>query len=521
MVSGLQNRYSQKSAALQRDRRVSRRTLAASATRGTQSMIGAPAFAAVPRVRLSGLPTARKASVAHLVGICGSGMKALAEMLGGLGWTVSGSDLQPASDTLELLRRKGFRVHRGHADEFLPSNADLLIYSPAITDSNPERQQAERLGIPQWSYNQMLGELMQTRVGISIAGTHGKSTTTAMVASVLRDAGLSPSVVIGAELVDKGVSGWAGESDLFVVESCEYQKNFLTLSPKHVVLTGIEADHFDFFHDLRETREAFAEFVSRLPSDGHLVIRGDCEATRIAAASSLAEIATFSLRDCTDWWAADLRPTSDGIRFRIFRGETFFTEVCLRIPGRHNVLNAVAAAAMCHHVGASAIAIREGLSDFRGTKRRFEVLGSWRGVTLIDDYAHHPTAVMATLRTAREQFPGRRLLCAFQPHQESRTRALLDDFAECFDAADEVFLAPIFTARENCSEAAEQTNAELAERLAARGKSVRLLSSLDRLADELDDAARLGDVLITMGAGDINRIQHELTRRIQRHSATR
>lgn len=503
-------------------------------------MIGAPAFATVPRVRLSGLPTARKAGTAHLVGICGSGMKALAEMLGGLGWTVSGSDLQPATDTLDLLRRKGFRVHRGHSDEFLPSNADLLVYSPAITDSNPERQQAERLGIPQRSYNQMLGELMKTRVGISIAGTHGKSTTTAMVASVLRDAGLSPSAVIGAELIGRGdlrsgeaagsgdprqalggVSGWAGESDLFVVESCEYQKNFLTLCPKHVVLTGIEADHFDFFHDLRETREAFAEFVSRMPSDGNLIIRGDCETTRIAAASSLAEIETFSLRDCTDWWAADLRPTSEGIRFRIFHGETFFTEVSLRIPGRHNVLNAVAAAAMCHHVGASAIAIREGLGEFCGTKRRFEVLGSCRGVTLIDDYAHHPTAVTATLRTAREQFPGRRLLCAFQPHQESRTRALLDDFAESFDAADEVFLAPIFTAREKCPEAAERTNAELAERLAARGKSVRLVSSLDRLADELDDAARLGDVLITMGAGDINRIQHELTRRIQRHPATR
>ena len=499
-------------------------------------MISAPELATLPRVQPSGLPTGQ---VAHLVGICGSGMKALAELLGGLGWVVSGSDLQPPSDTLELLRGKGFRVHRGHSEEFVPSNADLLIYSPAITDSNPERQQAERLGIPQWSYNQMLGELMKTRIGISIAGTHGKSTTTAMIASVLRDAGLSPSAVIGAELIGQGdlrsgeaagpgdprraqgVSGWAGESELFVVESCEYQRNFLTLSPKHVVLTGIEADHFDFFRDLRETREAFAEFVSRLPSDGHLIIRGDCEATRIAAASSLAQIETFSLRECTDWWAADLRPTSEGMRFRLFYGETFFTEVCLRVPGRHNVLNAIAAAAMCHHVGASAVAIREGLSEFRGTKRRFEVLGSWGGVTLIDDYAHHPTAVMATLRTAREQFPGRRLLCAFQPHQESRTRALLEDFVECFDAADEVFLAPIFTARENCPEAAERTNAELAERLMSRGKSVRLLSSLDRLTDELDDAVRPGDVLITMGAGDINRIQHELTRRLQRHSATR
>ena len=411
-------------------------------------MIVAPVFAAVPRKRLSGLPTARECPVAHLVGICGSGMKALAEMLSGLGWTISGSDLQPPPDSLELLGRKGFQVHHGHAQEFVPCDADLLIYSPAIAAFNPERVRAEQLGIPQWSFHELLGELMKSRVGVSIAGTHGKSTTTAMVASVLRDAGLSPSAVIGAELVSNGASGWAGTSELFVVESCEYQKNFLTLSPTHAVLTGIEADHFDCFRNLFEMREAFAEFVSRLPSHGHLIIRGDCEATRVAAASSVAQIETFSLRDCSDWWAADLRPTAEGLHFRVFYGDRFFTEVSLRVPGRHNVLNAIAAVAMCHHLGVSASAVREGLSDFRGTKRRFEVLGSWNGVTLIDDYAHHPTAVKATLQTAREQFPGRRLLCAFQPHQESRTRALLEDFAESFGSADEVFLAPIFTARD-------------------------------------------------------------------------
>ena len=484
-------------------------------------MIVAPVFAAVSRKRLSGLPTARECPVAHLVGICGSGMKALAEMLSGLGWTISGSDLQPPPDSLELLGRKGFQVHHGHAQEFVPCDADLLIYSPAIAAFNPERVRAEQLGIPQWSFHELLAELMKSRVGVSIAGTHGKSTTTAMVASVLRDAGLSPSAVIGAELVSNGASGWAGTSELFVVESCEYQKNFLTLSPTHAVLTGIEADHFDCFRNLFEMREAFAEFVSRLPSHGHLIIRGDCEATRVAAASSVAQIETFSLRDCSDWWAADLRPTAEGLHFRVFYGDRFFTEVSLRVPGRHNVLNAIAAVAMCHHLGVSASAVREGLSDFRGTKRRFEVLGSWNGVTLIDDYAHHPTAVKATLQTAREQFPGRRLLCAFQPHQESRTRALLEDFAESFGSADEVFLAPIFTAREEGSASAEQTNSELAERIASRGQAVRWLSSLDRLTSELDDAARSGDVLVTMGAGDINRIQHELTRRLQRHSATR
>lgn len=478
-------------------------------------------FAPLVRPRENSSRTGRQQVSAHLVGVCGSGMKALAELLHGLGWTVSGSDLSPSADTFELLRRKGLRIHRGHAGEHVPHNADVLIHSPAVTSANPERQQATQLGIPQMSYNEMLGKLMRDRVGISIAGTHGKSTTTAMVASILRDAGFSPSAVIGAELVGRNQSGWAGDGEFFVVESCEYQRNFLTLSPTHVVLTGVEADHFDCFHDLRETRDAFAEFVSRLPIHGTLIARGDCEATRVAAAASHARIETFSLRGDADWRATDIQPTSDGVRFRIFRAATLFTEVTLRVPGQHNVLNALAAAALCHNVGASVTAIREGLQNFRGIRRRFEILGSWRGVTLIDDYAHHPTAVQATLHTAREQFAGSRLLCAFQPHQESRTRALLEAFAASFDDADEIFLAPIFTARENCPTEAAQTIATLAERITSRGKAIHLVSSLDRLTDELDDAARPGDVLLTMGAGDINRITHELTRRLQRHHPAR
>lgn len=458
---------------------------------------------------------------AHLVGICGSGMKALAELLSGLGWSVSGSDLAPSDETIELLRQKGMRVHKGHASPFLSDDADLLVYSPAIPPSNPERVRALQLGIPQVSYNQTLGELMRTRVGISVAGTHGKSTTTAMVASILRDGGLSPSVVVGAELVNQHVSGWAGEGDLFVVESCEYQKNFLTLCPTHVVLTGIEADHFDFFSNLDETRAAFAEFLNRLPPSGHLLMRGDCEATKIAAASCAAQIETYSLVDSSDWYAAEIQSTVSGNRFRLMHRGEAVAEITLQVPGHHNVLNAVGAAAMCLNVGASADAVCVGLREFRGIRRRFENVGTWNGITLIDDYAHHPTAVKATLQTARQQFPGRRLLCAFQPHQESRTRALLAEFAESFDLADEVFLAPIFTAREKCPEAAEQTNAELADRLALRGKRVHLVSSLDRLTADLDDAARPKDVLLTMGAGDINRIQHELTRRFQRHHSTR
>lgn len=464
-----------------------------------------------------GRPALREPRSAHLVGICGSGMKALAELLTGLGWQVSGSDLQTPGVAIQALQARGLRIHHGHHAQFVPPNTDVVVHSPAVSAANPELRHAARLQIPRLTYSEMLGQLMRERTGVCIAGTHGKSTTTAMVASVLRDAGMSPSAAIGAELRTTGQSGWAGESDLFVVESCEYRRSFLDLQPKFAAILGIETDHFDCYASLDQTVDAFREFAACVAADGVLLVRGDCVSSLAAARMAKARVATFSELPGSDWRAADWRDTPDGGRFRIFHRGDFFAEITLSIPGRHHQMNALAAAALCHHAGASAAQIRDGLLQFSGIKRRFEPVGSWRGITMVDDYAHHPTAVAATLSTARRRFGKRRIWCAFQPHQVSRTEALMGDFAGSFVDADRVLIAPVFAARESDNASSVHASHELARRICAQDTAARFCSSLDRIVATLDDEARPGDVLLTLGAGDIDRVHHEFTGRLQRY----
>jgi UDP-N-acetylmuramate--alanine ligase len=455
---------------------------------------------------------------AHLVGICGSGMKALAELLTDLNWQVTGSDISEPNPTLDAMRQRGLRVHSGHDDQFLPQNADVLVYSPAVGANNPERRRAEDLGVVQMSYSQILGYLMRGQTGVSIAGTHGKSTTTAMTAFVLEAAGLNPSVIVGAELRDLSRSGWAGTGNPFVVESCEYQRSFLDLTPKHAAILGIEPDHFDCYETLNDSITAFSQFVGRVASDGSLLLPADCAASRRCAEASSAAIETFSLTDpAADWWITDARPAGDATRYRVFHQGLFYSEVVLQLPGRHNAHNAVVAIALCHRLGVSRSDIREALVEFHGIRRRFESVGSWRGVTLIDDYAHHPTAVATTLETARKEFGTRRIWCAFQPHQASRTQALLAEFATSFSAADEVLIAPTFAAREQAATADDPSAVELATQISQAGCSARWCVSLDRVIATLEDEVRPGDVLITMGAGDIDRVHHEFTGRLQRN----
>lgn len=463
-------------------------------------------------------PRAKHGS-AHLVGICGAGMKALAELLAGLGWQVSGSDLARPNPTIAALERRGMRVHFGHQDSYVPPDVGLLVYSPAVGTENPERQLASRLGIRQLSYSQMLGELMRERVGVSVAGTHGKSTTTAMIATILADARLDPSAIVGAELCGLGKSGWAGAGELFVVESCEYQRSFLDLHPKYAAILGIEPDHFDCYPRLEQLQSAFADFAGNVSADGRLIVRADCVSSLAAARSCGAPIETFGFEPGADWWGTDIRQSQWGMRFRVFRHEEFFGEFSLQLPGRHNVLNAVSAIALASAAGAPIDAIRESLSQFRGVKRRFEIVGSWRGITIIDDYAHHPTAVRATLEASRARFGKRRIWCVFQPHQVSRTEALLREFSESFDVADEILIAPVYAAREGRALAAESIARELAGKIAARQVAARYTPSLDRIIATIDDEARPGDVLVVMGAGDIDRVHHEFACRLQRNHA--
>jgi len=450
---------------------------------------------------------------AHLVGVCGSGMQALAELLVGMGWRVSGSDQQAGDDVIQALGRRGPGIHRGHAATHLPPQTDVLVYSQAIGPGNVERIQAADRGIPQLSLSQMLGRLMSVRTGVSIAGTHGKSTTTAMTASLLDSAGLSPSAVVGARLVDRGSSGWAGTGDLLVVESCEYRRSFLDLVPRYAVITGIEPDHFDCYGSLGEMTEAFGAFAASIDRSGLLLVPADCPASAVAAERTTARVKTIGRRPGADWWAADIRRTAAGSCFRLFRDGEFCTEIMVPVPGRHNVDNALAAAALAFELGVDPDQVRQGLLKFSGLRRRFQPMGTWRGVTMIDDYAHHPTAIRATLETARERFGGRRLWCAFQPHQVSRTVALFEEFASSLGMADRVLVLPVHAARENGGSAA-LVSQELAERIEGTAPQTRcrFVRSLDRLVATLDDETRPGDVLITMGAGDIDRVQHEFTR---------
>jgi len=458
---------------------------------------------------------------AHLIGVCGSGMRALTELLLGLEWTVSGSDLQKPSPAVQLFTRRGLTFHETHDAQHVPADADCVVYSPAVPASNPERQAAERHGIPQFSYNEMLGRLMAERAGVCIAGTHGKSTTTAMTGCILSDAGRQPSVVIGAELCATGQSAWSGTGENFVVESCEFQRNFLAFHPKYAAILSVETDHVDCFESLHDLQQAFAEFAGQVSADGTLLVRGDCEATRQVTEQAAANVVTFGWSSDLDWWAGDLRRTADGMRFRVYHHSQYFSEISVPIPGRHNVLNALAATALCHEIGVRPRETRESLQDFGGIRRRFEFVGQWRGVTIIDDYAHHPTAVMATLQTAREMFGSRRIWCAFQPHQVSRTVALMSDFATSFTAADNVLIAPAFAAREVVDTEPGTVSAELAERICSQGQSAKFCESLDHLIATLEDRLKPGDVLITMGAGNIDCVHHAFTRRISRNPASR
>ncbi len=455
----------------------------------------------------------------HLVGCCGSGMKNLADLLTDLGCRLSGSDLQPPSAGLNRRIAAGFRFHQGHEAVALPADATTVVYSRAIPAENPERRAAAARGIPELSYTQMLGRLMQSRAGVCIAGTHGKSTTTAMTAWILQQAGCHPSAIFGAELCDSGLGSWAGSGDLFVVESCEFQRSFLDLSPRYGAILSVEPDHFDCFHSPDDLTAAFGQFAAKVASDGFLLTRFDDAAAQAAAQEATAPVLTFGESCEADWWAGDVRQVPGGTRSRIFRRGQFLMELCLPVPGRHNVLNALAAAAICYELGVVPDEIRASLADFPGIRRRFERVGSWKGVTLIDDYAHHPTAVRETLRTARDLWPGRRLVVAFQPHQVSRTRALLGEFLDSLAAADVVVLAPVFAARESLTAEPLQLSRELAAGLENRGVSTQACISLDHLQQVVEDALKPGDVFFTMGAGDIDRIQHAFTRRLQRDSA--
>jgi len=439
-----------------------------------------------------------RAQRVHMVGIGGSGMRALAELLAARGCTVTGSDERN-------VQVAGARVTRGHALEYVPGDADVLVYSAAIEPDNRELSQARSVGMPTLNYPAAVGALLAEQHGIAIAGTHGKSTTAAMTAAVLVTAGLDPSTLIGATPVGCSSGGRLGRGDLLVAEACEYREHFLALRPRVAAILNIEPDHFDYYRSPRALRLAFARFARQVAPSGYLLFGESSSVARKLATHARCRCETFGFRAAAHWRATGLAHRRGRYRFQIsYRGK----RVCpveLVVPGRHNVLNALAAAALASRAGVPPTAVAAGLGGFRGLERRLEV-GKRRGVLWIDDYAHHPTEIRAALAAVREMAPGRRVWCVFQPHQVSRTHYLLDALAQTLQNADKLVVADIFQAREPEARSYRVTAGDLAERARSYGADVATVHAPQQIAELLDKSLRKGDALVTLGAGDIRKI---------------
>ena len=451
----------------------------------------------------------------HFVGIGGSGMSGIAEVFANLGYTVTGSDIAE-SGAVRRLRDLGIRIVIGHAAQNVEA-ADAVVVSSAVKPDNPEVQRAREAHVPVVPRAMMLAELMRFKQGIAIAGTHGKTTTTSLVAAVLGEAGLDPTCVIGGRLNSIGTNARLGKGEFLVAEADESDASFLYLQPVISVVTNIDADHMETYgQDFEKLKATFVEFLGHLPFYGLAVVCKDDPNARAIMGSITRPMVTYGKSADADLRAEDVRWDNGRMRFRAASSERGFAplEVLLNLPGEHNVLNALAAIAVGREVGAPDAAIAKGLAEFTGVGRRFQrygdvALAAGGSFTVIDDYGHHPAEMAATLAAARGAFPGRRIVLAFQPHRYTRTRDLFEDFVRVLSTADDLVLADVYPAGEAPIIAADG-------RALARG--VRLTGKVEPLfvetTAEMRDAVlsrvQDGDVVITMGAGWVANLAPEL-----------
>ena len=438
----------------------------------------------------------------HFVGIGGAGMSAIAKVLLERGVSISGSDLK-RSRASTMLEAMGADVHVGH-EAGLVEGADVVVRSSAIPDRNPEIRRAVELGTPVLPRGDALASLLRGGRSIVVAGTHGKTTTTSMIVSVLRHAGEDPTYLVGAGLNDVGTNARSGRGDLIVAESDESDGSFLLLDPFVAVITNVELDHVDYWGDLATLRRGFETFLGNARPDGSVVVPVDERELGGADPITFGDGGTVS--------ASGVEPEGTGVRFGLRIGSES-SEVSLRIPGEHNVLNALAAAGACKAVGIGAADIARGLSSFGGVERRFQVRGEASGVTVIDDYAHHPSEVRATLQAARSG-SWDRVVALFQPHRYTRTAALADEFGASFSAADRIVITDVYGAGEDPVPGV--TGKLIADAVCERlpGRSVAYIPHRSELVSYLSKSCRSGDALLTLGAGDVNSIGEELLTRL-------
>ncbi|MFO7177393.1 MAG: UDP-N-acetylmuramate--L-alanine ligase [Pseudomonadota bacterium] len=438
----------------------------------------------------------------HFIGVGGIGMSGLAEILRTLGFDVSGSDVRAGENTGRL-ERLGVRVDIGHRAENV-TGADVVVYSSAIDPENPEIVAAKALGTPVIARAEMLAELMRVKYGIAIAGSHGKTTTTSLVATVLRAAGLDPTVVVGGRMAALGSNARLGAGDLLVAEADESDGSFLRLAPTIAVVTNIDPEHLDFYQTHDALKSAFLEFIERVPFYGLAVLCLDHPHVQDLLPRVGRRHVTYGLSPQATYSARGLSFRGLTASFHAFRRSESLGEFTVRMPGQHNVLNTLAAIAVADELEVPLDVMKDALATFDGVARRFSVVAEVNGVALVDDYGHHPAEIEATLKAARSACSGR-LLVAFQPHRYTRTAHLFEDFTRAFNEADVLFVTDIYPAGE--APIPGITGERLARGIAEHGHNA-VYHSTDRaaLAAELARRARPGDLVIALGAGDINRI---------------
>ncbi len=440
----------------------------------------------------------------YFIGIGGISMSGLAEILASRGHQVSGTDVKETAVTKHL-QSLGIHINFGHRAENITDDITLVVYTAAIHDDNPELRAAHEKGIRIMDRAHLLGQIMdEYHDSVAVSGTHGKTTTTSMVSEILLAAEKDPTITVGGILPTIGSNLRIGNSPYFVAEACEYFDSFLQFNPFIAIILNVESDHLDYFKTLENIRRSFHAFAQRVPDKGLLVISEKIDHVEELTDGLTCHVETFGLSEKANWRAENIVHEADGRNsFDVYHNGAFFTTIHLHIPGEHNITNALAAIAASAFLGAAPEDCVKGLHHYTGTERRFQLKGKKDGITVIDDYAHHPTEIKAALAAA-QNVQHNTTWCVFQPHTFSRTRFLFDEFGEAFGDADEIIIADIFAARE--TDDGTVSAAQLADRIAQTGKSARYVGDFAAIEAYLREHCKSGDLLMTVGAGDVYKI---------------
>lgn len=442
----------------------------------------------------------------YFVGIGGAGMSGIAEILHNLDYEISGSDSTPTEIT-EYLSKLGVKVFDSHIPDNL-GDAQVVVISSAVGEDNPEVIEARRRGLPVIKRAEMLGELMRLKFSIGIAGTHGKTTTTSMIGRILQQGNFQPTLIVGGVVAELGTGAALGAGDYLVAEADEYDRSFLSMYPSMAVVTNMEPDHLDCYEDETDLFESYLAYMNRVPFYGSVIIPADDKNITPLMDRIARPYFTFGLTDDADYRAVDIKRDVGRTTFSVMRHNKLLGELILHVPGQHNVLNALAATAAATELEVPFTTISDALLAFKGVGRRFEIIGKENDITVVDDYAHHPTEIAATLKTAKENFKGK-VIVIYQPHLYSRTRDFLKRFAETLSVADKTLMVDIYPAREKPIEGV--TSKAVVD--AARQKHLgdfEYLGNKENAPVRAAEIAKPGDVIITMGAGSVTLIKHKV-----------